>query len=47
MVSSTVIDLVGSLQGVESGDSVTVTLKGLSGTHQLVPIEWNVPLGRT
>lgn len=47
MVSSTVIDLVGSLRGVESGDSITVTLKGLSGTHQLVPIEWNVPLTRT
>lgn len=47
MVSSTVIDLVGSLQEVEFGDPVTVALKGLSGTHQLVPIEWNVPLDRT
>ena len=43
MVSSTVIDLVGSLQEVEFGDPVTVTLKGLSGTHQLVPIEWTAP----
>jgi class 3 adenylate cyclase len=47
MASSTVIDLVGSLQGVESGDAVTVTLKGLSGTHRLVPIEWSVPPTRT
>ena len=47
MVSSTVVDLVGSLQGVEFGPSVTVTLKGLSGTHRLVSIEWNVPLART
>jgi len=47
MVSSTVIDLVGSFEEVEFGDPISVALKGLSGTHQLVPIEWNLPLART
>lgn len=38
MVSSTTRDLVGSLEGM--GEPKIVALKGLSDTHQIVPIEW-------
>ena len=41
MISSTTRDLIGSLDGVEMGDPRTVALKGLSDTHQIVPISWD------
>jgi hypothetical protein len=41
MISSTTRDLVGSLDGIRMGEPVTLALKGISGTHQIVPIEWN------
>lgn len=41
MISSTTRDLIGSMDGVAMGDARTVALKGLSGTHQIVPIAWN------
>ena len=40
MVSSTTRDLVGSLEGIRMGEPKIVALKGLSDTHQIVPIEW-------
>jgi len=40
MVSSTTRDLVGSLEGIRMGEPRIVALKGLSDTHQIVPIEW-------
>ena len=40
LVSSTVFDLIEPGHDVEFGDPVTVTLKGLSGSHQLRPVEW-------
>jgi class 3 adenylate cyclase len=40
MISSTTRDLVGSLDGVKMGEPRIVALKGLSDTHQIVPIEW-------
>ena len=42
MASATVCDLVGVMEGVEFGPSVTVALKGLAGTHQLIPIQWPI-----
>lgn len=39
LVSSLVAELVGPIEGVEFGQPETVTLKGLSGTHTLLPIE--------
>jgi adenylate cyclase len=39
-ISSTTKDLVGSIDGVTMGDPRTVALKGIAGTHQIVPIEW-------
>jgi class 3 adenylate cyclase len=41
MVSSTTRDLVGSIDGIRSGRPRTVALKGLSDTHQIVPMEWS------
>jgi class 3 adenylate cyclase len=41
VISSTTRDLIGSMNGVEVGDTKTVALKGLSGTHQIVPVIWN------
>lgn len=41
MVSSTTRDLVGSLPGVHTGEPRTTALKGLSGTHQIIPVTWN------
>ena len=40
MISSTTRDLVGSLEGIGMGEPKVVALKGLSDTHQIVPIEW-------
>ena len=40
MVSSTTRDLVASLEGLRMGEPKIVALKGLSDTHQIVPIEW-------
>ena len=40
MVSVTVRDLVGSQQGISFGEPILAELKGLAGTHQLVPIDW-------
>jgi len=40
MISSTTRDLVGSLEGIRMGEPKIVALKGLSDTHQIVPIEW-------
>ena len=40
MISSTTRDLVGSLDGIRMGEPKIVALKGLSDTHQIVPIEW-------
>ena len=41
MISSTTRDLVGSMDGVEMGDARTIALKGISDTHQIVPVAWN------
>lgn len=40
MVSSTTRDLVGSLDGIKMGEPRIVALKGLSDTHQIIPIAW-------
>ena len=40
LISSTTRDLVGSLEGIRMGEPRIVALKGLSDTHQIVPIEW-------
>lgn len=39
-ISSTTKDLVGSMDGVTMGEPRTVALKGIAGTHQIVPVEW-------
>jgi hypothetical protein len=40
MISSTTRDLVGPLEGVRMGEPRIVALKGLSDTHQIIPLEW-------
>jgi hypothetical protein len=40
MVSSTTRDLVGGLDGVVWGDPLMIALKGISGSHQVVPVIW-------
>ncbi len=40
LISSTTRDLIGSLEGIRMGEPRIVALKGLSDTHQIVPIEW-------
>jgi hypothetical protein len=40
MLSSTTRDLIGSLDGIKMGEPTIVALKGLSDSHQIVPIEW-------
>ena len=40
MISSTTRDLIGSLEGIRMGEPKIVALKGLSDTHQIVPLEW-------
>ena len=39
LASALVAELIGSVDGVVAKDPMTVSLKGLSGTHTLVPIE--------
>lgn len=39
-ISATTKDLVGSIDGVAMGDARTVALKGMAGTHQIMPVEW-------
>ena len=40
LISSTTKDLIGRMEGVEMGEARMVTLKGISGPHQIVPVEW-------
>jgi class 3 adenylate cyclase len=40
MISSTTRDLVGSMEGVRTGEPIMVNLKGLSGTHHIIPVLW-------
>jgi class 3 adenylate cyclase len=40
MISSTTRDLVGPLEGIRMGEPRIVALKGLSDTHQIIPLEW-------
>ena len=40
MLSSTTKDMVGSMDNLRFGEPQIVALKGLSGTHQIVPIDW-------
>jgi adenylate cyclase len=40
MISLTTRDLVGSIEGATIREPITVTLKGISGTHQIVPVAW-------
>lgn len=40
LISSTTRDLIGSMEGLANGPTRTVALKGLSDTHQIVPIHW-------
>ncbi|MGD2061255.1 MAG: adenylate/guanylate cyclase domain-containing protein [Acidimicrobiia bacterium] len=40
MISSTTRDLIGSMDGFETGEAKTVALKGMSGTHQILPVLW-------
>ncbi len=44
LISSTTRDLIGSMEGLEIGAVRTVALKGLSDTHQIVPIHWERPV---
>lgn len=39
MLSSTTRDLIGSMDGLRFGEPQIVALKGLSSTHQIVPVE--------
>jgi len=41
MVSSTTRDMVGSMDDLYFGEPQIVGLKGLSGMHQIVPIDWD------
>ncbi len=41
MISSTTRDLVGTVDGIRAGSPTVVVLKGLSDTHQIVPVEWD------
>ncbi len=41
MASSTTRDLVGSMEGIQIGEPKIVVLKGLSATHQIIPIDWD------
>lgn len=40
MISATTRDLIGSIDGLEIGETQTVALKGISGTHQIMPVLW-------
>jgi class 3 adenylate cyclase len=39
MVSAVTAELVGD-HGFEFGEPMTVTLKGLAGTHRIIPLTW-------
>ena len=39
MLSSTTRDLIGSMEGLHFGEPQMVALKGISNTHQIVPVE--------
>jgi class 3 adenylate cyclase/ketosteroid isomerase-like protein len=41
MVSSTTLDVMGSIPGVTAGETRIVTLKGLSDAHQVTTLEWS------
>jgi class 3 adenylate cyclase len=41
MLSSTTRDMIGSMDGFQFGEPQIVGLKGLSDTHQIVPIDWD------
>jgi class 3 adenylate cyclase len=41
MISSTTKDLIGSLDGIRMGEPRIVALKGLSDSHQIVPLAWD------
>jgi class 3 adenylate cyclase len=41
MVSSTTLDVMGSIPGVTAGETRIVTLKGLSDAHQVTSLEWS------
>jgi adenylate cyclase len=41
MLSSTTRDMIGSMDDLRFGEPQLVGLKGLSGTHQIVPIDWD------
>jgi adenylate cyclase len=40
LLSATTKDLVGSMPEIRTGEPKVIALKGLSGVHQVVPIEW-------
>ncbi len=41
MVSSTTLDVMGSIPGVSAGETRIVTLKGLSDAHQVTSLTWS------
>ena len=41
MISSTTRDLIGSMSDITTGEPRIVALKGLSDTHQIVPVKWS------
>ncbi len=41
MISTTTKDLIGSMDGLDTGEPQTVALKGMSGTHQILPVLWS------
>ncbi|MCZ6738893.1 MAG: nuclear transport factor 2 family protein [Actinobacteria bacterium] len=41
MVSSTTRDMIGSMDGLHFGEPQIVALKGLSDTHQIIPVDWD------
>lgn len=40
LISSTTRDLVGALEGVHMAEARTIVLKGISGSHQILPVTW-------
>ncbi len=41
MISATTRDLIGSMSEITTGEPRIVALKGLSDTHQIVPVKWS------
>ncbi len=41
MLSSTTREMIGSMDDLHFGEPQIVALKGLSATHQIVPIDWD------